>query len=307
MVDPAKPATGRPQKRRARRPALPVRGAPVDNAAVPALSEQPSSGPGVGTAPLRQEDAEPATVEAWRQKVAELEARLAACDVNQRAMREELEAFTASVSHDLRAPLRSIDGFSQALLEDYAERLDATAVDYLQRIRRAAQRQAALLDSLLEFAQVGRRELSCRRVDLSALVRSVLAELAQLEPERHVTVTIQEGLEVHGDWRLLYLIFQNLVSNAWKFTRRRPDATIRVYCRDQDGRRELVVQDNGVGFDPARAHELFQAFHRLHSSDEFPGSGLGLAIVHRAVQRSGGTISAELTPGGGARFVLAMG
>lgn len=255
---------------------------------------------------MRQADAKPATIEAWRQKAADLETRLAACNVDQQAMREELEAFTASVSHDLRAPLRIIDGFSQALIEDYAERLDAIAIDHLQRIRRAAQRQAALLEGLLTFAQVNRRELSRRRIDLSALARSVVAELAQLEPERHVTVTIQKGLHMDGDWHLVYQIFQNLLSNAWKFTRHRPDATIRVFARDRAGRRELVVEDNGVGFDPAKAHELFQPFYRLHSSDEFPGSGLGLAIVHRAVQRCGGTISAELRPGGGARFVLAM-
>ncbi len=304
MAKPDKPPTVRPQKRTARRPLPPVRGTPVDSAASAEPDKYLSPGPGAAT--LRQEDAEPATVEAWRQKVAELEARLAACDVDQQAMREELEAFTASVSHDLRAPLRSIDGFSQALIEDYAEQLDATAVDYLQRIRRAVQRQAALLDGLLEFAQVGRRELARRRVDLSELAHGVLAELAHQEPERQVAVHIQAGMAVDGDWRLLYQIFQNLLSNAWKFTRQRSDATIRVFSRERCGRHEVVVQDNGVGFDPAKAHELFQPFHRLHSSDEFPGSGLGLAIVHRAVQRSGGMISTELTPEGGARFVLVM-
>lgn len=303
MAKPDTPATVRFQNQPACR-SLPVgRRAPFDSAALAG----PDQCPAPGTATLRQEDAEPATVEAWRQKVADLEARLATCDVDQQAMREELEAFTASVSHDLRAPLRTIDGFSQALLEDYAERLDVIGVDYLQRIRRAVQRQVDLLDGLLELAQVGRRELACRRIDLSELARGVLEELAHQEPERQVAVNIQAGLEVDGDWHLFYQIFQNLLSNAWKFTRHRPDASIRVFCREHGGRREWVVQDNGVGFDPSKAQGLFLPFQRLHSADEFPGSGLGLAIVHRAVQRSGGMISAQLTPEGGACFVLAFG
>jgi signal transduction histidine kinase len=203
------------------------------------------------------------------------------------------------VSHDLRAPLRAIDGFSQALAEDYGDRLDDAGKDYLARVRGAAQRMAALIDDLLELSRVARADLVRTRVDLGAMAREIAAELAQAAPERRVVFRADGDLAVSGDPRLLRVALVNLLENAWKFTRRRDEAHIEL---GRDDRGALFVRDDGVGFDMAYAGKLFGAFQRLHTAADFPGTGVGLATVQRIIHRHGGRISAEASPGAGATF-----
>lgn len=209
------------------------------------------------------------------------------------AANKELETFTYSVSHDLRAPLRSLDGFSLAVLEDYADKLDAQGQDYLCRIRAAAQRMGLLIDDFLKLSRITRTELQREPVDLTALARAVLTELAAREPDRHVDWTVQEGLLVGGDRRLLRVVLENLLGNAWKFTSRQPSPRIEVESVAQDGQVRYIVRDNGVGFDMAHAGKLFQSFQRLHGMAEFPGTGIGLAIVERVIRLHGGQVGAE--------------
>jgi len=239
-------------------------------------------------------------------RLAERQARLDACLGEHQAVRQELEAFTYSVSHDLRAPLRGIDGFALAVIEDYGERLDATAHEHLQRVRKAAQRMGEMLDALLNFARIGRQDMDRQTVDLSALARGIVAELRAAQPGRQVAVDIEDGLRASGDQRLLYILLRNLLDNAWKFTRHRPQAQIRFYVETHNGRREFVVEDNGAGFDMAHAGKLFEPFRRLHTESEFPGTGLGLCTVQRIIERHGGRIRAEGRPGRGARFEFSL-
>ncbi len=222
------------------------------------------------------------------------------------AANKELEAFSYSVSHDLRAPLRSLDGFSQALLEDYHDRLDDTGRDFLQRVRAASQRMATLIDDLLSLSRVTRGELQVREVDLSALAGAAVAELQKSDPEREVSFTIAPDLVVRADPGLLRIVLQNLLANAWKFTGKRPRARVEVGAMAHDGRRAFFVRDDGAGFDMAYAAKLFGAFQRLHASDEFPGSGIGLATVQRIIHRHGGEVWAEGTPGRGATFYFTL-
>lgn len=217
------------------------------------------------------------------------------------AVNRELEAFSYSVSHDLRSPLRSMDGYSQALLEDYGDRLDAEGRHYLERIRLGSQRMAQLIDDLLNLAQVTRIELQPAEVDLSAMASDIAEELRELEPGREVNFEIHPGLKTAGDSRLLRILMLNLLGNAWKFTRDRKPAVIEFGSRTEKGRTVYFVKDNGVGFDMAYADKLFGAFHRLHGA-EFPGTGIGLATVQRVLARHGGTIRAESMPGQGAVF-----
>ncbi|HET7039890.1 MAG TPA: ATP-binding protein [Gemmatimonadales bacterium] len=217
----------------------------------------------------------------------------------------ELEAFSYSVSHDLRSPLRAIHGFSQALLEDQADRLDPQGVEYLQRVRAAADRMGRLIDDLLELSRVTRSEMRTEAVDLTGLAHRVVGELRQGPPARRVEVRISEGLVAMGDQRLLRLALQNLLDNAWKFTARREHATIEV------GRRNgpdpaFYVRDDGAGFDMTYAGKLFGVFQRLHAESEFPGTGVGLAIVQRVVHRHGGRVWAEGAPGRGATFYFTL-
>ena len=212
----------------------------------------------------------------------------------------ELEAFSYSVSHDLRAPLRGIDGFSQALLEDYSERLDATGRDYLKRVRAAAQRMGKLIDDMLELSRVGRSALVRERTDLSALARSVAQELREADPARQVTFVISEGLAADADPHLLRIALQNLLGNAWKFTAKTKNPVIELGASGVAGHMTYFVRDNGVGFDMAHAKKLFAPFQRLHSEKEFPGTGIGLATVQRIVHRHGGTVRAEGETGRGA-------
>ena len=214
----------------------------------------------------------------------------------------ELEAFTYSVSHDLRAPLRHMEGFAVALLEDHAASLDEKGQDYLRRIRKAAQQGGLLIDALLELSHVGQAALVRERVDLTALARAVAEELARSEPGRQVAFQLQEGLEADADPRLTRVILENLLGNAWKFTRRTAEARIALGVEPHDAGTCFFVRDNGAGFDPAYATHLFGPFQRLHSAAEYPGSGVGLATVQRIVERHGGRIWAEARPGQGATF-----
>jgi signal transduction histidine kinase len=218
------------------------------------------------------------------------------------AANRELEAFAYSVSHDLRAPLRAIDGFSQALLEDYEAQLDEEGRDSLRRVRAASQRMADLIDDMLKLSRATRGELSIERVDLSAIARSVVEELRQHTPRQDVTVRIQPGVYADADPRLIRAALENLLSNAWKFTARTAGARIEFGVERRDGTPACHVRDNGAGFDMAFAEGLFKPFQRLHRASEFPGSGIGLATVKRIVARLGGTIGAEGAVGRGATF-----
>jgi two-component system NtrC family sensor kinase len=213
---------------------------------------------------------------------------------------QELEAFSYSVSHDLRAPLRSIDGFSQALLEDYGESLDETAQGYLHRIKTAAGRMSELIEDMLQLSRISRAEVNRASVDVSALARSVADELAQRNPERTVSAQIQPGLHADADPGLMKVLFENLLGNAWKFTQRTEKARIEVKAESRNAETVFLVMDNGAGFDMAYAGRLFQPFQRLHSVSDFPGTGIGLATVRRVVDHHGGRVWAEGAVGSGA-------
>jgi DNA-binding response OmpR family regulator len=213
---------------------------------------------------------------------------------------EELEAFSYSVSHDLRAPLRSIDSFSAALAEDHAEALGAQGRDYIRRVRVSVRRMTELIEDLMTLARVGRTEIVKKRIDITALAKTVTAQLSESEPSRSVDIQISEGLVLDGDPGLVRTVLENLLGNAWKYTARHAAAVIEVGRTERGGRRGVFVRDNGVGFDPARADKLFRPFHRLHAAAEFEGTGVGLATVHRIVSRHGGEVWAEGSTGDGA-------
>ena len=215
---------------------------------------------------------------------------------------QELEAFSYSVSHDLRAPLRSIDGFSQALLEDYSDQVDATGRDYLSRVRAASQKMAQLIDDILHISRVSRARLVRVPVDISAVAREIADTLGANEPGRHVEWRIDDGVGVMADTILIRQVLTNLLANAWKFTAKRTDAIIEVGQESKQGVREIFVADNGAGFDMTYADRLFGMFQRLHASRDFDGTGIGLAIVKRIVRRHGGDVYANGEVGRGARF-----
>jgi signal transduction histidine kinase len=240
--------------------------------------------------------------EALRASEARLESRVAQRTHELTAANKELESFSYSVSHDLRSPLRAIDGFAQALREDEGERLSAEGLRLLTRLQGAATRMGQLIDDLLQLSRVTRAELKREPVDLSALAASVLQELRQREPGRDVTCSLQQGLTAQGDSRLLRVLLENLLGNAWKFTSKRSGAVIELFSETAGGLTHYAVRDNGVGFDMAYAGKLFSPFQRMHKPSEFPGTGIGLATVQRIVHRHGGEISALATPGGGATF-----
>ncbi len=222
------------------------------------------------------------------------------------AANKELEAFSYSVSHDLRAPLRSIDGFSHALLEEYEDKLDNQGKDYLQRVRGAAQRMGELIDDLLNLSGVSRGEMRLEKVNLSELAKSIAAELQGAEPERVLEMVIAEGMVATGDGGLLKAALENLIGNAWKFTGKRPDAKIELGIIHSNGNHDYFVRDNGAGFDAAHGAKLFGAFQRLHDASEFPGTGIGLATVQRIIHRHGGEIWAEGEPNKGATFYFTL-
>ena len=218
------------------------------------------------------------------------------------ALNQEIEAFSYSVSHDLRGPLRSMDGFSLALLEDYGDKLDDEAKDFLGRIRAASQRMGRLIDELLGLSRVTRAELKIKPVNLSEIAREIAASLDQQEPTRPVQWVIDDGVIVQADKALIQIALQNLLENARKFTGKTDRPVVHVGMREHEGEMACFVADNGVGFDMAYADRLFGAFQRLHHESEFSGTGIGLATVHRIVRRHNGRIWAEAAPGRGATF-----
>jgi signal transduction histidine kinase len=233
------------------------------------------------------------------------EAALRELNARLRDTNAELEAFSYSVSHDLRAPLRAMDGFSQMLMEDCAGKLDAEDYDYLRRIRAAAQRMGQLIDDLLTLSRIARGDLHHEVVDVSALARAIADELSARSPDRRVEVVVEDGIRVRGDRRLLLVALENLLDNAWKFTSKVPSARIEIGQTVTDRDFVVYVRDNGAGFDMTFADKLFGAFQRLHTEHEFPGTGIGLATVRRIVHRHGGRVWAESHPPG-ATFYFAL-
>ncbi len=222
------------------------------------------------------------------------------------ALNREIEAFSYSVSHDLRGPLRGMDGFSLALIEDYGDQLDDTARDYLQRIRAASQRMGRLIDELLALSRVTRAELNVGAVDFSGLAGEIAEGLAHQRREHPVQCEIEPGIIVHADRALLQIAMQNLMENAWKFTGKTEQPVVRIGAQVRDGEQVCYVADNGAGFDMAYAKRLFGAFQRLHHESEFPGTGIGLATVQRIIRRHGGRVWAEAKLGEGATFFFTL-
>jgi light-regulated signal transduction histidine kinase (bacteriophytochrome) len=220
---------------------------------------------------------------------------------------KNLEAFTFSVAHDLRSPLRALSGYSEALIEDYGDRLDETGRWYAERILAATERMGALIDDLLNLSQVSRAELVLGPVDLSAEVADIADELQAREPKRRVRFTVQDGIWANVDRILIRTVLQNLVENAWKYTAKSDGATIEFgTAAAEDAMVCCFVRDNGAGFDPAFGSKLFQPFQRLHSVTEFPGTGIGLVSVRRIVERHGGRVWAEGAVGRGATFYFTL-
>ena len=222
------------------------------------------------------------------------------------AANHELEAFSYSVSHDLRAPLRSIDGFSLALLEDYSDKLDDEGKKHLQRVRIATQRMGALIDDLLSLSRVTRSTIKLEKVNLSAVASEVADKLRESQPARQIEVRIESGLKATADAQLVRIALENLLGNAWKFTAKKRAARVEFGKSRANGSSAYFIRDNGAGFDPAYSERLFGAFQRLHSTSEFPGTGIGLATVQRIVHRHGGRIWAESTVGQGATFYFTL-
>lgn len=239
-------------------------------------------------------------------RVAERTAELARQTRHLDVMNKELEAFTAAVSHDLRAPLRGIDGFSKYLQDNYSAALDVQGQDYLQRVRAGTQRMGHLIDKLLDLSRLSRAELRLESVDMGALARRIAERLQQAEPGRQVRWVIAPDLWVRGDAQLLELALENLLSNAWKFTGHKSPARIEVGLTRQEGQTAYFVSDDGAGFDMAYANKLFGAFQRLHTQKEFPGTGVGLATVQRIIGRHGGRIWAQAEVGKGSTFYFTL-
>jgi len=237
----------------------------------------------------------------------ELEERVSRRTMELTAANKELESFSYSVSHDLRAPLRSIEGFSSILLDEYGAAIPEKGRGYLERVRRNALRMGQLIDDILELARIGRSELHESEIDLSALAAEVARELAEENPQRDVTVDIEPGMTASGDHQLLRVVLENLLGNAWKFTSKRGHAHVSMGTLvDPEHGPAFFVRDNGVGFDNAYKDRLFMAFHRLHAENDFPGTGIGLVNALRIVRRHGGEMWAEGEVGGGAAFYFSI-
>ena len=237
----------------------------------------------------------------------ELERRVQERTAELTASNDELEAFAYSVSHDLRAPLRGIDGFSKFLMDDYGDRIDDTGKEYIRRIRHATHRMGDLIDDLLKLSRVTRWELQRQEVDFTGMAREIVKQLREREPDRTVEVTIDERISGYGDPRLLRIALENLLENAWKFTGKSEQAAIRFSQEfDNDGS-VYVIRDNGAGFESSYADSLFESFRRLHAPSDFPGTGIGLATVKRVIQRHGGRIWGEGAVEKGAVFRFTLG
>lgn len=239
-------------------------------------------------------------------EIRELNARLADHVTELMAVNHELEAFSYSVSHDLRAPLRSIDGFSQALLEDCRDQLDPQGRDYLTRVRDASLRMTQLIDDLLSLSRITRAEMTKSTLDMSAMAQNILDERRRTEPQRVVECEIEAALVVDADPRLLRVALTHLLDNAWKFTAKTPGAKIAVGKRGHGKGVVYYVADNGAGFDMTHADKLFGVFQRLHGADEFPGTGVGLAIVQRVIHRHGGKVWTDAAIDQGATFYFTV-
>lgn len=233
---------------------------------------------------------------------AELELRVAKRTAELETANQELEAFSYSISHDLRAPLRAVDGFSQAVMEDYGELLPEGGLRYLQTIRDGAQRMGMLIDDLLAFSRLSRQPVSKQEVDTARLVSNVLEELKPQHEGREVEIRMGDLPPYQGDAALLKQVWINLLSNAFKYSRDRKPAVIEIGSKRENGENIYFVRDNGAGFDMKYAHKLFGVFQRLHRSEDFEGTGVGLAIVQRVINRHGGRIWADAAPGKGATF-----
>jgi PAS domain S-box-containing protein len=222
------------------------------------------------------------------------------------AVNRELESFSYTVSHDLKAPLRSIEGFTKAFLEDYADRLDETGGDYLMRVHSASQRMAHLIEAMLNMARLTRGQLQERTVDLSALAQVTANEIRKQDPGRQVEFIVRKNVKAKGDQDMLQVMLENLLDNAWKFTSKHPAATIEFGTMNMDGKTVYFVRDDGAGFDMAFSDKLFKPFKRLHTESEFPGIGIGLAIAHRIILRHNGRLWAESAPEKGATFYFTL-
>jgi PAS domain S-box-containing protein len=268
----------------------------------------------------RNENSEPAAIietnnDITRQKHIEDELRKLSQELDQRVndrtrqledANKELEAFSYSVSHDLRAPLRAIDGFSDALLKHYLGSLDERGQDYLKRVRGAAQRMGQLIDDILGLSRAGRAEMRLQRIDLSGMVVDILTDLRRSQPDGEAEIEVAPGMVAEADDHLLRIALNNLLTNAWKFTGNRDVRRIEFGSLEQNGKRVYFVKDNGAGFNPMYADKLFSAFQRLHSEAEFPGTGIGLALVSRILRRHGGRIWAESEVDKGATFYFTL-
>lgn len=215
---------------------------------------------------------------------------------------KELEAFSYSVSHDLRAPLRSMDGFSKALLTQYADQLDERGKDYLNRVRESAQKMGDLIDGMLILSRLGRKEIRREKVDLSSMCRDIIEELKKNETQRQVVVTIAKGLTAEADPALMFAAMENFLENAWKYTSQKQAAEISVGSFVENGEEVFFVKDNGAGFDMLYSDKLFGAFQRLHNANDFPGTGIGLVTIKRILERHGGRVWAQGEEGKGATF-----
>ena len=222
------------------------------------------------------------------------------------ASNKELEAFSFSASHDLRAPLRTIGGFSQALLEDCEDKLDIKGKDYLIRIKAATRRMADLIEDLLQLSRLTRAEMNIEKINLTRIARSVIDELQKSQPQRHVEIKIADGLEDTADSRLMRITLENLLGNAWKFTGKKAKAVIEFGFTKEGEKKVYFIRDNGAGFDMAYADKLFAPFQRLHNEEEFPGTGIGLALVRRIIHRHGGKVWTEGQTGKGATFYFSL-
>jgi signal transduction histidine kinase len=222
------------------------------------------------------------------------------------AFGREIDSFGAALSHDLRAPLRSIEGFSRLLLKGHAQQLDSTGKEYLERIHRASLRLAGMMEDLLQLTRLARSGLKPQRVDLSAMAKEIFEALRGSAPQRQAELEVEPSLQVTGDARLLRLALESLLDNAWKFTARNAVAHISLRRAPDEGANALCVRDDGVGFDGQYADRLFRAFQRLHAQTEFEGNGLGLARVQRVVHAHGGLVWARSEPGKGAAFYFTL-
>ena len=220
---------------------------------------------------------------------------------------KELETFSYSVSHDLRAPLRSIDGFSQALLEDYGKILDETGKEYINRVRKSTHRMAQLIDDMLRLSRLTRVEMNIQKVDLSQLSSSIIDDYKKTEPERKIKFIINKEMIADGDANLLHILLENLLGNAWKFTKKRENAEIRFGKTKQGQDTVFFIRDNGAGFNMKYVDKLFIPFQRLHDETDYPGTGIGLGIVSRIIHRHGGRIWAEAEENKGATFYFTLG